>query len=70
VPPEELEDDDQGTLEKHTLKSTRNTWTEFIKLRAELRMTTSQTLRTLIYVFKKVASKDDRFDAINTLGMD
>jgi len=70
VAPEELEDDDPKSLGKHTLKCNLDTWIEFLKVRADLQMTTSQTMRLLIYIFKKVATKEDRFDAINTIGMD
>ena len=66
----ELEEEDIKTVKKHCMKCRVETWIEFTKTRAELQMTTSQTLRVLLYVFKRIATKDDRFDAINTIGMD
>jgi hypothetical protein len=69
VSPEDLEEDPKN-ISRHTMKCRRDTWIEFAKTRAELQMSTSQTLRVLLYVFKRIATKDDRFDAINVVGMD
>jgi hypothetical protein len=69
VPPDDLLEDTEVGETRHTMRCNPYTWIDFAKLRAELGMTSSQTMRVLLYTFRKIANKEDRFDAINTLGL-